>query len=61
MPIHGGIKTVNYNTVSYDSNGRITHLKVSYRTNYGTYFEMDGDIIRDRKLEAEGSLGYIKD
>jgi hypothetical protein len=62
MPISGGTRTTNYNVIQYDStSGRITSLKVSYKTDYGTYFEMDGDIIMDRELKVEGSVDYVKD
>jgi hypothetical protein len=59
MPISGGKITVNSNSYQCDTNGRIISLKISYRTDYGTYFEVDGDVTRT--LEVKGSVDYVKD
>lgn len=47
--------------IQCDKSGRVISLRVIYKTDYGTYFEMDGDLILDRELKVEGSLDYVKD
>jgi hypothetical protein len=61
MPMSSGKIIKSNNVYKFDTNGRITSLKIIYKTDYGTYFEMDGDLIIDRELKVEGSVGYVKD
>lgn len=56
-----GGKIIKSNSAyEYDTNGRITSLEIIYKTDYGTYFEMDGDLMIDRELKVGGSVGYVK-
>jgi hypothetical protein len=60
MPISGG-KIIKSGNIRYDltNDGRLSSLKITYKVNYGTYFEVDGDLTST--LEVEGSLTYVKD
>jgi len=43
--------------IAINNNGVVTSLKVVYKTDYGSYFEVDGDLVRT--LEVEGSSAYV--
>jgi len=58
MPISGGIRTVVKTAIEYDTDGRIASLGITYRAEYGTSFEVDGDLTKT--LEAKGSVDYVK-
>jgi len=45
------------NSIAFDSNGIMTCLKVIYKTEYGTRFEVDGDLTR--VLKVNGSDRYV--
>ena len=60
MPISGG-KIIKGGSMEYGlTDGRLTSLGVVYKTDYGTYFEMDGDLKMDRELQVAGSVDYVK-
>ncbi len=56
-----GGKIIRSNNVMVCNNGRVTSLKIIYKTDFRTYFEVDGDLIVDRELKVEGSVDYVKD
>lgn len=61
MTIDGGRIYRSSNFIQSDENGRIISLTIIYKTDYGTYFEVDGDLIVNRELKVEGSVDYVKD
>lgn len=52
-------KNVNYDTSERMIISREIVTKVIYRTKYGTYFEVDGDLTR--VLEVKGGTSYVRD
>jgi len=45
-------------SIATDTSGRIISIGIVYKTDYGTKFKVDGDLIRT--LEVEGSTDYVR-